>query len=100
MVGQEIMELDAHRDQLLSLARAEEIDVTPVDELPDDPRLRIAGLATLLRIDPMAALRGNVPAKRLVTEARKKERARAKYEREELKRLRELGIEIEVEQEG
>jgi hypothetical protein len=100
MVGQEIMDLDAQRDQLLSLARAEEIDVTPVHELPDDPRLRIAGLATLLRIDPMAALRGNVPAKRLVTEARKKERARAKYEREELKRLRELGIEIEVEQEG
>ena len=94
------MDLDAQRAQLLSLARAEKIDVTPVDELPDDPRLHIAGLATLLRIDPMAALRGNVPVKRLVTEARKQERARAKYEREELKRLRELGIDIEPEPEA
>jgi len=100
MVGNRIVDLDAQRDQLLSLAKAEEIDVTPVDELPDDPRLQIAGLATLLRIDPMAALRGNVPVKRLVTEARKRERARAKYAREELKRLHELGIEIELEPEG
>jgi hypothetical protein len=100
MVFKGIMDLDAQRDQLLSLAKAEEIDVTPVDELPDDPRLQIAGFATLLRIDPMAALRGSVPVKRLVTEARKKERARAKYEREELKRLRDLGIDIELEQEG
>jgi hypothetical protein len=94
------MDLDAQRDQLLSLAKAEEIDVTPIDELPDDLRLQIAGLATLLRIDPMAALRGTVPVKRLVTEARKKERARAKYEREERKRLRDLGIDIELEQEA
>jgi hypothetical protein len=94
------MDLEARRDQLQALAKEQGVDVAPVNQLPDDPRLRIAGLATLLRIDPMVALRGTVPVKRLVTEARRQERARAKYEREELKRLRELGIELELEQEG
>ena len=89
------MDLEARRDQLEALARAQGIDLGPVDQLPDDPRLKVAGLATLLRIDPMAALRGTVPVKRLATEARKQERARAQYESQELKRLRELGIEFE-----
>jgi hypothetical protein len=92
------MDLEARRDELQALAEGAGVDLAPVNELPDDPRLRIAGLATLLRIDPMAALRGTVPVKRLVTEARKQDRARAKYERQELKRLRELGIELELEQ--
>jgi hypothetical protein len=94
------MDLEAQRDQLQALAEEQGVDLARVNELPDDPRLRIAGLATLLRIDPMAALRGTVPVKRLVTEARKQERARAKYERQELKRLRKLGIELELEPEG
>jgi hypothetical protein len=94
------MDLEARRDQLQALAEEQGADLARLNELPDDPRLRIAGLATLLRIDPMAALRGTVPVKRLVTEARKQERARAKYERQELKRLRKLGIELELEQEG
>jgi hypothetical protein len=94
------MDLEAQRDQLQALAKAQGVDLAPVNELPDDARLRILGLATLLGIDPMAALRGNVPVKRLVTEARKQERTRAKYERQELKLLRELGIEIDRDQEG
>jgi hypothetical protein len=89
------MDLEAQRDQLEALARAQGVDLGAVNRLPDDPRLKIAGLATLLGIDPMVALRGNVPVKRLATEARKQERARAQYESQELKRLRELGIEIE-----
>jgi hypothetical protein len=94
------MELEAQRDRLQALAKAQKVDLAPVNELPDDPRLQIFGLATVLRIDPMAALRGDVPVKRLVTEARKQERARAKYEREERKRLREFGIEIDADQEA
>jgi hypothetical protein len=89
------MDLEAQRDQLEALAKAQGIDLGPVDKLPDDPRLKIAGLSTLLGIDPMAALRGTLPVKRLATEARKQERARAHYERQELKRLRELGFEFE-----
>jgi hypothetical protein len=94
------MDLEAQTDRLEGLAKAQGVDLAPVNELPDDPRLRILGLATLLGIDPMTALRGDVPAKRLVTEARKQERARARYERQELKRLRELGIEIDREPGG
>ena len=100
MVGNRIVDLETRRNQLQALAEEQGVDLAPVTELPDEPRLQIAGLATLLGIDPMAALRGNVPIKRLVTEARKKERASAQYERQELKRLRELGIEIQLEQEG
>ena len=94
------MDLEAQRDQLEALAEAQGVDLAPVNQLPDDPRLRILGLATLLGIDPMAAQRGDVPVKRLVTEARKRERARAKYERDELKRLHKLGIEIDGDQEA
>jgi hypothetical protein len=94
------MDLGEQKNQLQALAKEQGVDLGPVNELPDEPRLRILGLATLLGIDPMAALRGNVPVKRLVTEARKQERARAKYERQELKRLRELGIEIDREPGG
>jgi hypothetical protein len=94
------MDLEAQRDQLEALAEAHGVDLAPVNQLPDDPRLRILGLATLLGIDPMAAQRGVVPVKRLVTEARKRERAQAKYEREELKRLRKLGIEIDHDREA
>lgn len=89
------MDLEAQKDQLRALAEAQKIDLEPVDKLPEDPRVQIAGLATLLGIDPTAALRGDVPVKRLVTEARKQERASAQYEKQELKRLRELGLEIE-----
>ena len=89
------MDLEAQRDQLQALAEAQGIDLGPVNALPDDPRLRIAGLATLLGIDPMAALRGTVPVRRLATDARKRERAHAQYEREELRRVRELGIDLE-----
>jgi hypothetical protein len=85
------MDLEAQRDQLEALAKAQGIDLGPVDKLPDDPRLKIAGLATLLGIDPMVALRGTVPVKRLASEARKQERARAKYEKEEQERFGELG---------
>ena len=89
------MDLEAQKDQLQALAKAQKIDLEPVDKLPDDPRLQIAGLATLLGINPMAALRGDVPVRKLVTEARKQERAREQYEKQELNRLRELGIEFE-----
>jgi hypothetical protein len=46
----------------------------------------------------MAAMRGDLPVKRLVTEARKQEKAQAQYIRQELKRMRELGIEIDFDQ--
>jgi hypothetical protein len=90
-----IVDLEAQREQLHALAEARGIDLAPVGELPDDPRLRIAALATLLRIDPMAALRGNVPVRRLAAEARKEERALEQFERQERKLLRDLGAEIE-----
>jgi hypothetical protein len=92
------MDLEAQRDQLQSLAKAQKIDLAPVNKLPDDPRLRIAAIATLLGIDPMAAMRGDLPVKRLVSEARKQEKAQAQYIRQELKRMRELGIEIDFDQ--
>jgi hypothetical protein len=94
------MDLEAQRDQLEALAKAQKVDLAPVKKLPDDPRLRVLGLATLLGIDAMAALRGDVPVKRLLTEARKQERAQAKYDRQERKRLRESGIEIDPDQGG
>ena len=47
------MDLEAQRDQLEALAEAQGVDLAPVNQLPDDPRLRILGLATLLGIDPM-----------------------------------------------
>jgi hypothetical protein len=87
------MDLEARRDQLQSLAEAQKIDLAPVNELPDDPRLRIAAIATLLSIDPMEALRGTTPVKKLVSEARKRERAAERFEHEELKRLTQVGIE-------
>ena len=89
------MDLEAQRDRLQALAEAQKVDLAPMNELPDDPRLRILGLATLLGIDPMAALRGDFPVKRLASEARKQERAQARYERQEQRRLPELGIEME-----
>jgi hypothetical protein len=94
------MDLEAQRDRLQAVAKAQKVDLAPVKELPDDPRLRILALATLLGIDPMAALRGDVPVKRLVSEARKRARAHAKYERQEQRRLRELGIEIALDHEA
>jgi hypothetical protein len=86
------MDLEAQRDQLQSLAEAQKLDLAPVSELPDDPRLRIVAIATLLRIDPMEALRGTTPVKKLVSEGRKREREADRFEHEELKRLAEAGI--------
>jgi hypothetical protein len=88
------VDLGAQIEQLHALAEAQEIDLGSVAELPDDPRLRIAALATLLEIDPMAALRGDVPVRRLAADARKRARALEQYEREERKRLKDLGAEI------
>ena len=87
------MDLEARREQLQSVAAARKIDLAPVNKLPDDPRLRIAAIATLLRIDPMEALRGTTPVKKLVSEARKKERVAERFEQQELRRLTQVGIE-------
>jgi hypothetical protein len=92
------MDLEAQRDQLQSLAKAQKIDLAPVNRLPDDPRLRIAAIATLLGIAPVAAMRGDLPVRLLVSGARKQEKAQAQYIRQELRRMREVGIEIDFEQ--
>jgi len=89
------VDLEARNEQLHALAEAQGIDLGPIAQLPDDPRLRIAALATLLKIDPMAAIRGDVPVRRLAAEARKRERALEQYTGEERKRLKDLGAEIE-----
>jgi hypothetical protein len=86
------MDLEAQRDQLQTLAKAQRINLAPVNKLHDDPRLKIFAIATLLGIDPMAPLRGDVPIKRLVSQARKQERAQAQYIRQELTLLGELGV--------
>jgi hypothetical protein len=89
------MDFKAQMDDLHALAEAAGVDLRPVNELPDDPRMRIAALATLLRVDPILALRGEAPVDELVSGARERERMFEEYRGEEQERLGELGIEIQ-----
>ena len=89
------MDLMAREEQLQGLARDRGLDWEgPLSDLPNDPRLRIAALATLLRIDPMEVLRTEVPVKRLEGDARKRQRANDEFERKERKFLKGAGLEI------
>jgi hypothetical protein len=88
------MDLEAQRDQLRALAKAQKIDLKPYASLPADPRMQTLALATLLGIDPMEALRGTTPVKKLVSEARKQQRVDDTFEKEELEQLHELGIKV------
>ena len=88
------MDLEAQRDQLQALAKAQKIDLKAYASLPADPRMQTLALATLLGIDPMEALRGTTPVKKLVSEARKQQRADDKFEKDQLEQLRAIGIKI------
>jgi hypothetical protein len=55
------MDPEAQKDQLQTLARAQRINFAPVNKLPDDTSLKVSALATLLEVDPMAGMRGDVP---------------------------------------
>jgi hypothetical protein len=89
------MNLAAREKELRALAKERGVDWKErAKDLPDDPRLRIAALAMLLRIDPMEALRADGPAKTLEAEARKKQRAGEEYQRDQLKFLRDHGLDV------
>jgi hypothetical protein len=58
--------------------------------------MRIAALATLLRIDPMEALKSDRSVKALGAEARKRERASEKSERDLRKLLKSFDLDLEA----
>lgn len=92
------MDLAARESELRALAIKRSVDWEErLSSLPDDPRLRIAALATLLRINPIEALRADRPTKTLDTEARRRQRARQDYDRQERNFLQGLGLELKDE---
>jgi hypothetical protein len=92
------MDLKVREEELRALASENAIDWKErLETLPDDPRLRIAALATLLRIDPMEALRGDTPTKKLVAESRERTQASEKFDRQEREFLKSLGLDKERE---
>ena len=92
------MDLEAREAELRAVAGARGVDWEGrLSGFPDDRRLRIAALATLLEIDPIEALKADTPAERLDADARESQRERAEYERKERKYLRGLGLDVREE---
>jgi hypothetical protein len=87
------VDLSQREKQFRALAKERRV---PSPKLPDDPRMRIAALATLLRIDPMEALKSDRSVKALGAEARKRERASEKSERDLRKLLKSFDLDLEA----
>lgn len=85
------MDLSQREKQFRALAKERGV---PNPKLPDDPRLRIAALATLVRIDPMEALKSDHSVKALGAEARKRERASEKSEQDLRKVLKSFDLDL------
>ena len=89
------MDLQARQEELQKLASDQGVDWKgPLDSLPDDKRLRIAALATLLNMDPMQALRDEGSIKKLASEARERQRSIETHDKRERKFLRSLGMDV------
>jgi len=77
------MDLSTREKQLRTLAEKRGVDWKRLMKgLPDDPRLRVAALATLLGIDAIEAWKSDRPISTLADEARKRKAATEKYARE------------------
>jgi hypothetical protein len=77
------MDLSTREEQLRTLAEKGGVDwERPMKGLPNDPRLRVAALATLLGIDAIEAWKSDRPISTLADEARKRKAATEKYARE------------------
>jgi hypothetical protein len=88
------MDLGTREKQLRALAEQGGIDWKGrLKGIPDDPRVRVAALATLLGIDPMEAWKSDRPTKTLGAEARKRYAASEKYAKEERELLKSLDVE-------
>jgi hypothetical protein len=89
------MDLQARQEELQTLASDRGVDWQGrLGGLPDDKRLRIAALATLLNIDPMQALRDEGSIKKLASEARERQRTIETHDKKERKFLHGLGIDV------
>jgi hypothetical protein len=89
------MDLKTREEQLRALAEQGGIDWKGrLKELPDDQRLRVAALATLLGIDPIEAWKSDRPTRTLGAEARKRRAASEKYAHEERELRKSLDVEL------
>jgi hypothetical protein len=89
------MDLKTREEQLRALAEQSGIDWKGrLKDVPDDPRVRVAALATLLGVDPIEASRSDRPTKTLGAEARKRKAASEKYAEEERKLLESLDVDL------
>jgi hypothetical protein len=89
------MDLKTREEQLRALAEQARVEwERQLKELPNDPRVRVAGLATLLGIDAIEALNSDRPTRTLGAEARKRKAASEKYAREQRELLRSLDVDL------
>lgn len=89
------MDLKTREEQLRALAEQGGIDWKGrLKDVPDDPRVRVAALATLVGVDPIEAWRSDRPTKTLGADARKRKAASEKYAEEEGKLLESLDVDL------